>query len=556
MESKSKSASAENRAAPRAGRLRFLASILFSSPAVAFVHAPALAAQTAAGIAIPFAVGRFIDALVAGTPAVRPFVAFATLSVASAAASALLQRFILRRARRVELELQYRVLDAAAGYSPHDLSAIAEGGLVAKLVRDAAAVSGFVGGMYPRLLAAAVTMAAAGFALHSRSPALCAGFVAFIPLSAAMFLPFARRFSENSSAVRKRGDRSFIALFDFFRTLPFLRLLGAERRFAATARESLRGLNGCGDSTDSLVTAFGALLSAILTAGQIAVLGIAGTLAANGSIPVGDVVVYQMLFMSAMQSVQGVVSLLPGAATLREGVDSLREALSHPQERRGGRSAGAVESLEFRNVTFAYPGGAPVAKDFSAVFRRGRAVAFAGANGAGKTTLLKLAVGALEPQSGEVLVNGIPLKELDAAEFRRAIGVVFQDSLVVSGTVRDNVTLRDPAFGPADVEAAAAESGLAEVAEKLPAGYDTAVGDGGQALSGGERQRLAIARALVRKPGILVLDEATNHLDAQARAAFGGLLRRISKDRIVLVVTHDDATAGVCDEKIFCQIPG
>jgi len=522
---------------------------------VAFVHAPLLVAQTVAGIAIPFATGQFIDALVAGRPAVHPFLKLAALSVASAAGSASLQRFILRHARRIELKLQNEILESAMDFAPHELSSLPGGELVAKLTRDASAVGGFVSGLYPRLLAALVTMFAAGFALHSRSTALSIAFVAFIPFAVALFLPFARRFSQNSRIVRTRSDQSYIALFDFFRTLPFLRTLDAERRFADSPRDALSALNGGNSATDSLSVAFGALLGAILVVGQVVVLGVAGTFAAKGSIPVGDIVVYQMLFMTAVQSVQGIVSLLPEAATLREAVDSLQEALAHPKARKGGRKPGKIETIEFRKVTFAYPGGKPVIKDFSGVFRAGRAVALVGANGTGKTTLLKLAVGALEPQSGELLVNGIPMSDMDMGDFRRRIGVVFQDSLVVSGSIRDNVTLRDPAFGASVVENAAAASGLDEVARKLPAGFDTRVGIGGQSLSGGECQRLAIARALARDPGLLVLDEATNHLDAAARAAFGRLLRKLAPERIVLVVTHDDAVADLCDEKIFCQIP-
>ena len=547
--------SADGNAGAKAGRMRFLASILFSSPGVAFIHAPLLIAQTVAGIAIPFATGRFIDALVEGSPAIRPFATLAALSIASAAASAFLQRFILHHARRVELKLQNEALDAVMGFAPHELSPLANGELVAKLTRDAFAVGGFVSGLYPRLLAAIVTMVAAGFALHSRSTVLCAAFVAFIPLSVALFSPFARRFTENSRTVRKRSDKSYIALFDFFRTLPFLRTLDAERRFADAPRDSLRALNDGNRATDGLTVAFGALLGAVLVTGEVAVLGVAGSLAARGSIPVGDVVVYQMLFIAAMQSVQGIVTLLPEAATLREGVDSLREALAHPKAPEGGRRTGKIESIEFKNVTFAYPGGASVVKDFSAVFRAGRSIALVGANGAGKTTLLKLAVGSLAPQSGEVLVNGIPFGEIDAADFRRRLGVVFQDCLVVTAAVRDNITLRDPMLTPADVKEAAAAIGFDQTVERqLPDGLDTLVGVGGQSLSGGESQRLAIARALARNPDVLVLDEATNHLDAEARTAFGRLLRRLVPERIVLVVTHDDAVADLCDEKIFCQI--
>ena len=122
--------------------------------------------------------------------------------------------------------------------------------------------------------------------------------------------------------------------------------------------------------------------------------------------------------------------------------------------------------------------------------------------------------------------------------------------------MRDNITLRDPDFTASDIDEAMTLSGLKEVVGRLPDGLDTRVGLGGQSLSGGEMQRLAIARALVRRPGILVLDEVTNHLDAEARAGFGKLLRRLAPGRIVLVVSHDPAIIELCDEKISCQIPG
>ena len=528
-----------------------------SSPAIVFVHSPLLVAQTVAGIAVPFATGRFIDALVGGTSPSSPFFALAALLLARAMLTPCLQRFVLSRARSIELKLQERALDAVMGFSPSEIAPLANGELVAKLTRDAYAVGGFVSGLFPRLIVAVVTMLAAGAALYSRSPALGLSFMAFIPLAIALFSPFARRFAENSHSVRKRSDGSFASLFDFFHSLPFLRTLDAERRFADPPREALGALKEGNCAMDRLTVSFGALLGAILVVGEIAVLGVAGALAANGTIPVGDVVVYQMLFLAAMQSVQGIVSLLPETASLREGIDSLDEILSHPAPRSGGEKVVAVESVEFRNVTFSYPGaaGSPVVKDFSATLRGGRSYALVGANGTGKTTLLKLATAALEPQSGEVLVNGMPMKSLDEGSFRRRIGIVFQDSLLVTGTIRDNITLRDPAVMDDDVEAASRRSGFEDVVKRLPYGLDTRLGLRGQSLSGGELQRLAIARALVRNPCVLVLDEVTNHLDAEARASFGSLLRTHASGRIVLLVSHDDAVVDLCDEKILCQIP-
>lgn len=537
-------------------RTRFLASVILSSPLIVFVYSPLLVALTVAGIAVPFATGRFINSLVCGMSPVAPFVLLAALLTLRAVMTPCLQRFILSRSRDIELNLQRRVLDAVMDFSPSELALLADGTLVAKLTRDAYAVGGFVSGLYPRLLGAVVTMFAAGIALHSRSPALGLSFVAFIPLCIVLFIPFARRFATNSHNVRTKSDHSFAVLFDSFRSLPFLRTLNAERRFADAPRQSLGDLKDGNYAMDGLTVTFGALLGVFLVVGEIVVLGVASTFAAKGAIPVGDVVVYQMLFLAAMQSVQGIVSLLPETAALREGIDSLDEVFAHAPPRRGELRIGAVESLEFRNVTFAYPGthAKPVVKDFSASFRVGNVVALVGANGTGKTTILKLATSALEPQSGEILVNGSPMATLDTDSFRHRVGIVFQDSLLVSGTVRDNITLRDPAFTQAGIDEAIALSGLEEVVKRLPLGLDTRVGLWGQSLSGGEMQRLAIARALIRKPGILVLDEVTNHLDAEAREAFGKLLRSLAPGRIVLVVSHDPALINLCDEKIFCQI--
>ena len=537
-------------------RIRFLASVILSSPVIVFLYSPLLIALTVAGIAVPLATGRFIDSLVSGMSPIPPFILLATLLVIRAIMTPCLQRFILSRSRDVELNLQRCVLDAVMDYSPSELAQLADGTLVAKLTRDAYAVGGFVRGLYPRLLSAIVTTFAAGVALHSRSPALGLSFVAFIPLCIVLFIPFARRFTANSHNVRTKSDHAFTVLFDSFRSLPFLRTLNAERRFADAPRQSLADLKYGNCAMDSLTVAFGALLGVFMVIGEIVVLGVAGAFTAKGAIPVGDVVVYQMLFLTAMQSVQGIVSLLPETAALREGVDSLNEIFAHTPPRRGGIRIDAVERLEFRNVTFAYPGAnaGPVIKDFSAAFRAGNIVALVGANGTGKTTLLKLATSALEPQSGAVFVNGSTMSAIDTESFRHRVGIVFQDSLLVSGTVRDNITLRAPAFTQEDIDEAIVQSGLQEVVKRLPLGLDTRVGLWGQSLSGGEMQRLAIARALVRKPSILVLDEVTNHLDSEARENIGKLLRSLAPGHIVLVVSHDPALINLCDEKIFCQI--
>ena len=543
---------AREESAPHHRKLRFLLALIGSLPLLSFVYSPLLVVSTLIGIAVPFATGAFIDQLVAGGSSIAPFAILAALLVGRAVLTPCLSRLVLVCSRRIELALQNEALSSALRLSPSEMQAMTDGSFIAKLTRDVAAVGAFVSGLYPRSLVALVTMVASGIALLSRSVTLAVVFVAFIPLCVIAFLPFARRFAATSHAVRTRSDGAFSTLFDFLHSLIFLRTLDAEHRFATEPRISLKGLQEGNIAMDGLSVVFGALLGGVLVAGEVAVLGGAGALAARGAIPVGDVVVYQMLFLAAMQSVQGLVSLLPETAAIREGVVSLMEVLAHESPARGERDLPTVKSLAFRHVTFAYP-TAPtnrIVEDFSATFRAGRVVAFVGENGAGKTTILKLATNVLEPQAGEILINGEPLASFNAHAFRRRIGVVFQESLVVTGTVRENITLRDGSFTDADIKEAMRESGFADVVSRLPQGLETPLGLHGAALSGGEMQRLAIARALIRKPDILVLDEVTNHLDAAARVAFGTRLRALAKGRIVLVVSHDPALIALCDEQI------
>lgn len=530
--------------------------MLSQTPSVLWGYSPLLVGLTLIGVATPFATGQFIDALAYARPPHKPFLILAALLLVKALLTPLLERFICSRARQIETELQFRILDATMGLSPGQLAAMPNGEIVAKMIRDTYAIGGFVRGLYPRLLQAIAMMLATGIALYSRSRTLCFAFMAFFPLTLVLFAPFARRFSENSHRVRERGDASFNSLFDFFQSLPFLRILNAERRFAITPQTALEDLKRSNDATDALSVRFGFLLGILLIGGEVAVLGVAGSLAAKGTIPVGDVVLYQMIFISAIQSIQGIIALFPELSSLREGIDSLNETLERAIPRRKGGCLAPFETLMFSHVTFAYPNDPShiVIRNFTATLRAGTVVGLSGVNGVGKSTFLKLAVGALEPQEGEILFNGASLNDIDLSLFRQRIGIVFQDNLLVSGTIRDNITLRDPDFTQEDIDRALVLSGFDAVVKRLPNGLDTPVGNHLRTLSGGERQRLAIARAIIRDPAILILDEATNHLDAEMRKNVANLVKKLRAHRLILLAGHDPELDKLCDVKISCQI--
>jgi ATP-binding cassette subfamily C protein len=177
----------------------------------------------------------------------------------------------------------------------------------------------------------------------------------------------------------------------------------------------------------------------------------------------------------------------------------------------------------------------------------GEVTALTGPSGSGKTTIVDLVVGLLPPDAGEVRIDGVPLPELDLEAWRRALGYVPQDTFLLHDTIGMNVSLGDPAIGPAETERALREAHAWEFIEALPDGLDTVVGERGSALSGGQRQRIAIARALVHRPSLLILDEATTALDPASEQAVLAAVRELRGHTTVLAISHQPALLAVAD---------
>lgn len=194
--------------------------------------------------------------------------------------------------------------------------------------------------------------------------------------------------------------------------------------------------------------------------------------------------------------------------------------------------------LEFAEVSLSFRPGRFALRNVSFSVAPGQILGIVGANGAGKSSLVRVLARLMEPDSGEIRIDGEPWSRLPLSVVRRAIAVVPQDVVLFTGTIRYNIQVGNPEASQAEIEHAAQLVGLHEFIQQLPEGYDTQVGERGRALSGGERQRLSIARAVVRKPGIFVFDEPTSALDAESERLVLECLFRVSKGSTALVIAH------------------
>jgi ATP-binding cassette subfamily B protein len=209
--------------------------------------------------------------------------------------------------------------------------------------------------------------------------------------------------------------------------------------------------------------------------------------------------------------------------------------------------------IEFDHVWFEYTPGNPVLKDVTFVVEPGEKVAILGATGAGKTTLLALICRFYDPTRGRILLDGHDLRDLDLDDLRRNIGLVFQETFLFSNTVAANIALGHTEATLGQVQAAARIAAASDFIEALPDGYFTVLGEGGLDLSGGQRQRLAIARAVLLDPALLLLDDPAAAIDPHTEHEILSAMERAMQDRTTLVIAHRLSTLRQCDRVIVLE---
>jgi ATP-binding cassette subfamily B protein len=416
------------------------------------------------------------------------------------------------------------------------------GNLVSILNDDVNQLERFLNGGANSLLQVATALVGVGSVFFVISPFIAAFAFTPIPVIVVGAFYFQRRAQPLYAEVRERVGVLGGRLQNNLSGMMTIRAFSAEEREVDALAGDSNAYMEANRRAISISSAFIPVIRMAVLAGFLATFVIGGRMAIAGTLPVGSYGLLVFLTQRLLWPLTGLAETVDlyerAMASTRRILDLLKTPVSIV-DAEGAEPMPKVEGrIELKSVDFSYATGGRVIEGLSLSVKAGQTVAFVGATGSGKSTLMKLILRFYEPTSGSIELDGRPLTSVPMVDLRRSMALVSQDVFLFHGTVRENIAYGRPESTSAEIEDAARAAEAHDFIMKLPEGYDTVVGERGQKLSGGQRQRLSIARAVLTRPAILILDEATSAVDNETEAAIQRSMEQIAKGRTVLVIAH------------------
>lgn len=426
------------------------------------------------------------------------------------------------------------------------------GRLQSKIMRDVEAVETLSTQMFLSILNIALNIAIALIVTINKSLVVFIFFLLTTPIAAATMVFFRNVMKKRNNEFRKEMEETSARVMEMVELIPVTRAHALEEEEVQKMSGQLFAVAEKGYRLDVIQSLFGSVGWAIFQIFQVVCLGFTGFLAIKGTVMPGDITLYQSYFATIVSQVSSLMSLIPTIAKGIESVNSIGEVLLEDDiEQNEGKEIikDIYGEFDFKDVTFRYNNiDRPVLHNLNLHMDKGETIALVGESGAGKSTILNLVIGFNQVNSGEVLIDGHNMKDIDLRSYRKYLAVVPQTSILFSGTIRDNITYGVDNVDEATLDEIVKAANLTDLINSLPDGLDTMVGEHGGKLSGGQRQRISIARALIRNPKVIVLDEATSALDSISEKLIQEALNNLTKDRTTFIVAHRLSTIKDADK--------
>ena len=516
-------------------------------------------AAMAATVAIPWLTGRAVDEITQGD---KSGLSTLTLAICGVA----LARVVLSVARRliagrvslgVEVDLRNLVYAHLQRLELGFFASSQTGQLMSRATVDLQSVRFFLGYGLVFIAQSALTILLAAGAMIALDPGLGALALVPVPFVVVVATRYGRRSRPSLQEVQQRIAELTADVEENVSGVRVVKSFAAEPRRLERFRGSVGRVFDQSMDATRLRAFYNPFIGFLPNLGLAVILLVGGRQVVRGTLTLGDFTAfytYLLMLIAPMRQLGIALGLAQRAtasgARLFELLD--REPRLVPPAHPRPLPAGAGR-VELRDVTFGYDETAPTLRDVSMVVEGGSTVALVGGTGSGKSTLVRLIARLYDPDSGSVLVDGADVRDLDLPALRRAIAVVDDDPFLFSATVAENIAYGRPDASREDIDAAARRAQAAPFIAELPDGYDTRVGERGLTLSGGQRQRLAIARALLADPRILVLDDATSSVDASTEQAIKEALREVMAGRTTFVIAHRLSTISLADEIVVLE---
>jgi ATP-binding cassette subfamily B protein AbcA/BmrA len=429
------------------------------------------------------------------------------------------------------------------------------GPLVSRMTNDATIVRNFITENLSSLATGLISAAGALFFLFYLDWHMSLVMLVSVPVAVLIMRPLGNLMMK---VARRTMDENAKLTTILSRVLSEIRLVkasNAEAREYGEGKKAIDRLYVFGVKEGKITALVGPAMSFVMMALLVIIVGYGGARVASKALSAGDLVAFILYLIQIIMPVTMLTNAVNQLQKARGATQSIIALLRAPEEPREGapldRAPGAIR---FEDVNFSYGRGKRVLRNVSFGLRPGSVTAIVGPSGAGKTTVFSLLERFYRPDSGRILIDGSPIEDFSLESWRARIGYVPQDSPLMAGSIRDNLTYgMAREVGDEEVRAAARMAFADDFIEALPAGYLTDVGERGVKLSGGQRQRIAIARAILRDPAILMLDEATSSLDSTTEECVQLAMDNLMRGRTTLVIAHRLSTVVDADRIIFLE---